>query len=59
MTKKKVILGNKKTAIMAVPKSLRRYILSVQIEMQKNVKGKKRKITILEAGIEVNRRLRK
>jgi len=57
---RKVVNVKGKTAIMAVPLQLRRYIISVQLELQSKVKGKKnKKITLLEAGLEVNRRLRK
>jgi len=62
MTRRKV-LGSKNTVIMAVPKSLKRYIVSVQLELQQkenNKRGKKKKtITLLEAGLEINKRLRK
>jgi len=57
---RKVVNVKGKTAIMAVPTSLRRYIISVQMELQSKVKGKKnKKITLLQAGLEVNKRLRK
>jgi len=59
MSRRQVTIKGK-TAIMAVPASLRRYIISVQLELQSKVKGKKsKKITLLRAGLEVNKRLRK
>ncbi len=57
-TKKGV--GRKNTTIRAIPKALYKKILSVKLEMeiqQKNNK-KPKKITLLEAGLEVARRIK-
>ena len=57
MANKKVI-GGKNTVIKAIPKPLFRMLVQIQMEMELNKKNSK-KVTLLEAGIELTKRVRK
>ena len=59
--KTKTVVGKKNTVIKAIPKTLYKTILSIKLEMErKEAKNKKpRKITLLAAGLELNRRVKK
>ena len=63
MTKRKKTIGRKNTVITAIPKPLKRYMISVQLELQqkedKKKRGKPKKVTLLEAGLEIYKRARK
>lgn len=54
-TTKKKVVGRKNTVIKAIPKPLYKVMLQIQKEIQ-DKDGKKRKVTLLEAGLELARR---
>jgi len=59
-TTKTIKVGSKNTVIKAIPKPLFSIMLRIQKEMQdkKNKNGKKKRVTLLEAGLELSRRVR-
>ena len=57
MVKKKIV-GRKNTVVKAIPKSLYKTLLNIQLELELKNKNKKRKITLLQAGVELARRFK-